>query len=67
MLKFISCELDPIPTIFRDKKILTYEIELPQAGKKIGLNLLDDKYFKIIDIIDRIPNWPACGKTFNTG
>ena len=32
----ISCELDLTSTLFCDTKILTYEIELPPSGKKVG-------------------------------
>ena len=39
--------------------IITYEIELPPSGKKIGANLLDDKDFTITYITDAIPNLPA--------
>ena len=56
MLNFIPCELDVTYNSFRDKTILTCEIELPPSGKKIGLNLLDDEYYTIPYIIDTILN-----------
>ena len=55
----IPYELDITYTTFRDTKILTHEIELPTAGKKIGFNLLDDEYFTISYIIDTIQNLPS--------
>ena len=36
--------------------MITYEIELPTSGKKVGFNLLDDEDFKITCITDTIPN-----------
>ena len=59
LLNFISCELDLTSTSFRDKIILTYEIELPPSGKKVGFNLLDDEDFIITYITDKIPNSPS--------
>ena len=47
LLNLIPCELDLVSTPFRDTKILTYEIDLPPSGKKIGFNLLDCKIFII--------------------
>ena len=55
----IPWELDINSTLFCDTKILTYEIELPPYGKKIGFNSLDDEYFTIPYITDTIPNSPA--------
>ena len=55
----IPCELDITSTPFRDETIITYDIELPQSGKKIGFNLLDDEDFTITYITDTIPNLPA--------
>ena len=55
----IPCELDLKSTPFSSTKILTYEIELPPAGKKIGFNLLDNAYFTITYVTDTIPNSPA--------
>ena len=55
----IPCELDLTSTQFSDETIITYDIELPTSGKKIGFNLLDDEYFKIPYITDTIPNSPA--------
>ena len=42
LLNFIPCELYITSTPFCDTTIITYEIDLPQVGKKIGFNLLDD-------------------------
>ena len=39
--------------------MLTYEIELPPAGKKISYNLLNDEDFTIPYVVDTIPNSPA--------
>ena len=52
-------ELDLKSTPFCDTQIITYEIELPRSGKKVGFNLLDDEDFKITYITDKIPNSPA--------
>ena len=59
LLNLIPCELDLTSTPFRDETIITYDIELPPSGKKIGFNLLDDEYFTIPYITDTIPNSPA--------
>ena len=53
----IPCELDITSTPFCDKKILTYKLKLPPSGNKVGFNLLDDEYFKIPYITDKIPNF----------
>ena len=58
-LYLITCELDLTSTPFCDTKILTYEIELPPSGNKIGL---DGEYFTIPSVIDKIPNSPASHK-----
>ena len=42
-----------------DETIITYYIELPPSGKKIGFILLDDEYFTIRYITDNIPNSPS--------
>ena len=55
----IPCELDLTSTPFSDTTIITYEIELPPSGKKVGFNLLDDEDFTIPYITDTIPNSPA--------
>ena len=47
------------PLHFFDTTILTYEIELPPAGRKIGFNLLDDEDFIIPYVIYTIPNPPS--------
>ena len=55
----IPCELDPTSNPFRDTTTLIYEIELPSAGKQIGLNLLGGEYFTIPYVIYKIPNSPS--------
>ena len=55
----IPCKLNLTSTQFRDEKIITYDIDLPPSGKKIGFNLLDDEYFTIPYITYTIPNSPA--------
>ena len=55
----IPCELDITSTPFSDTKTITYDIELPPFGKKVGFNLLDDEYFTIPYITDTTPNSPA--------
>ena len=55
----IPCDLDLTPTPFSDRKIISYEIELPPSGKKFGFNSLDYKYFTIPYVIDTTPNSPA--------
>ena len=55
----IPWELEITSTPFCDTKIITYEIELPPSGKKIGFNLLDDEDFTIPSVTDTIPNSPA--------
>ena len=47
LLNLIPCKLDITSTPFRDETIITYDIELPPSGKKIGFNLLDDEDFTI--------------------
>ena len=56
----IPCEIDFSSTPFSDTKIITYEIDLPPDGKKVGFNLLDDEDFKIPYITDTIPNSLDC-------
>ena len=58
-INLIPCELDLKSTPFGDIKIIIYEIDLRPSRKKIGLNLLDDKYFTIPYVINTIPNSPA--------
>ena len=55
----IQCEPDIISNPFSDITVITYEIELFTAGKKIGFNLLDNKDFTILYVSDTIPNSPA--------
>ena len=59
LLNLIPCEINLTSTPFSDETIITYEIELPPSGKKIGFNLLDDEDFTIPYITDTIPNSPA--------
>ena len=59
LLNLIPCKLDLISTPSSDETIITYNIELPLSGKKIGFILLDDEYFTIPYITDIIPNLPA--------
>ena len=54
-----SCKLDLTSTTFNDETIITYDIELPPYGKKIGFNLLHDEYFTIPYITYTIPNSPV--------
>ena len=54
----ISCEIDLTSTPFRDATILTFEIDLPPAGNKIGFNLLNDEDFSIPCVINTTPNLP---------
>ena len=54
----IPCELDLKSTPVCNTKTLTYKIELPPAGKKIGFNLLDGEDFITPHVIDTIPNSP---------
>ena len=56
MLNLIICELDIASTPFCDAKIITYEIEQPPGGNKLGLGFLDDKYFTVPYIMEKIPN-----------
>ena len=51
----IPCKLSLTSTPFSNTIILTYDIELPPAGKKIGFTLLDYEYFKIPYVVDTIP------------
>ena len=55
-INLIPCEIDPESNTFCDTKILTYEIELLNYRNKIGFNLLNDEYFTIPYVIDKIPN-----------
>ena len=43
----IPCKLDPTSTPFSAAAIITYDIELPPSGNKIGFNLLYDEDFTI--------------------
>ena len=59
VLNMITCELDIKSTQFNYKTILTFDIDFPPSGKKIGFDLLDDEDFTIPYITDTIPNFPA--------
>ena len=59
LLNLIPCEIDLTSTPFSDETIITYEIELPPCGKKVGFNLLNDEDFTIPYITDTTPNSPA--------
>ena len=59
LLDLIPCELDSTSTQFSDTNILTYEIDLYPDGKKIGFNLLYDKYFTIPYVTDTIQIFPV--------
>ena len=59
LLNLIPCELDLTSNPFSDSTIITYDIELPPSGKKIGFNLLDDEDFTIPYITGTIPNSPS--------
>ena len=54
LLNLIPCGIDLTCTPFSDTTIITYELELPTAGKKLVFNLLDDEYFTIHYVIDTI-------------
>ena len=58
LLNLITWKLDLTSTPFSDATIITYDIELPPSGNKIGFNLLYDEYFTIPYITDTIPNSP---------
>ena len=55
----IPCELYITPITFNTTTVITYEIELPPSGKKVGLNLLDDEESKKTYITDTISNSQA--------
>ena len=59
LLNLIPCELYITSTLFSDTTSITYEIQLPPSGNKVGFNLLDDEDFTIPYITDTIPNLPA--------
>ena len=56
LINLVPCKLDLTSTPFLDSTIITYELDLPTAGKKNGFNLLEEKDFTIPFIIDAIPN-----------
>ena len=55
----ILCELDPTSNKFSDTTTITYEIEIPTSGNKVGFNLLDDEDFTIPYVIYTIPHSPS--------
>ena len=59
LLNLIPCELDLTSTPLSDTIIITYEIELPPSGNKVGFNLWDGEYFTTPYITDTTPNSPA--------
>ena len=59
LLNLIPCEPGFTSTPFYDTSVLTYKIELPLSGKKVGFNILDDEDFTISYITDTIPNSPS--------
>ena len=65
LLNLIPCGIDLTSTIFSNTTIITFEIELPHSGKKVGFILLDDGDFTIHCINDTIPNLPS-GNPFPT-
>ena len=59
LLNLIPCKLDLTATSFSDETIISYDIELPPSGKKIGFSLLYDEDFTIPYITGTIQNYPA--------
>ena len=62
MINFIPCKVDIKSNPFCDTTILSYEIELPFYGNKIGFSLLDAEIFTTPSVIDTIPKTPAIHK-----
>ena len=56
LINLIPRELDIESSPFCDTEILTYKIELPSYGNKVGFNLIDDERFTIPYITDTIKN-----------
>ena len=54
----IPYDLDITSTPFCDTTIISYELDIPPSGIKIGLNLLDNNEFTIPYILDIVPNSP---------
>ena len=52
ILNLIQFKLDIKSTPFSYETNITYDIELPPSGNKIGFNLMDDEYFTIPYITD---------------
>ena len=59
LLNLIPYELDLTSTPFFDTTTITYEIELPPSGNKIGFNLLNYEEVTISYVTDTIPNSPV--------
>ena len=59
LFNMIPCELGITSTPLSDTTIITYDIELPPSGNKVGFNLLDDDDCTIPYITDTIPNSQA--------
>ena len=57
-LNLILCELDIYSTPFGYKTTISYELEPPPTGNKIGFNLIDDDELTIPYILDTTPNSP---------
>ena len=62
MLNLVPCHSDIRSTIFCDTAIITYEIYLHPAGKKIGFNVFSYNDFTMQYIHDKIPNSPDSHK-----
>ena len=56
LLNSFPCELYIISTPFYYTTTLTYDIDLPTYGKKIGFHLLGGEDFTIPYVTDTIPN-----------
>ena len=65
LINLILYELDLTSTPFSDTKIITYEIDLPPSGNKVGFNILNDEYFTTPYITDTTSNSPA-GQIFSS-
>ena len=59
LLNLITCKLDITYIPFSNETIITYDIELPPSGKKIGFNLLGDEDFTSPYITHSMPKLPA--------
>ena len=54
LINLVPCELGLTSTPFCDANIITYGLELPPAGNKIGFNLLDGGDFTTLYILHRL-------------